>query len=123
MLELVGIYQIWRVAGWWTLAWLALSALAGIWLLALERVTFLPRMLASLAGGEAPFSLLTGSGLRFIAAGLLIFPGPYSDLLAILLLLTSLLFGAGAKPAPGRPQTGPRAANDDIIEGEYHRVD
>jgi UPF0716 protein FxsA len=124
LLELVGIYQVWGVAGWWTLAWLALSALAGIWLMALERLAFLPRMVASLANGGAPFGVLTGSGLRFVAAALLIFPGFFSDAVAVLLLLYSLLPGRARPVAAGRGQQhAPRAANEDIIEGEYRRVD
>jgi UPF0716 protein FxsA len=123
VLELVGIYQIWQVAGGWTLVWLAMAGLFGLWLMALERLAFLPRMLASLASGSAPFAVLTGSGLRFIAAGLLIFPGALSDGLALILLLASLFFSSPQMPAPEAPRHGPRAANDDIIEGEYKRMD
>jgi UPF0716 protein FxsA len=126
-LELVAIYQVWGVLGAWTLAWLALAALAGFWLMALERLAFLPRVVATLAGGGSPWGILTGSGLRFVGAGLLIFPGPLSDALGLLLLLASLIPG-GARagrdaPPMGAPRHGPRAANDDIIEGEYKRVD
>ncbi len=129
LLELVGIYQVWHYAGWWTLALLALAALAGIWLMALERLAFMPRMLATLASGAAPFAVLTGSGIRFIAAGLLIFPGFFSDALAVLLILASLFFrGAAPSAAPrqpggGMPPRDGRAANDDVIEGEFERID
>lgn len=126
-LELVAIYQIWGLIGAWTLAWLALAALAGFWLIALERLAFLPRIVASLSGGASPWGIITGSGLRFVAAGLLIFPGPLSDAVALLLLLASLLTGGvqptRAPPGMGSPRHGPRAANDEIIEGEYKRVD
>ncbi len=125
VLELVGIYQIWQVAGWWTLVWLALAGLAGLWLMALERLAFLPRMVASLASGSAPFAVLTGSGLRFIAAALLIFPGAITDAIALLLLVSSLFFGGPTAPVPGvgRQPAGPRAANDDVIEGDFRRED
>lgn len=125
LLELVGIYQVWGIIGWWTLVALALAALAGIWLMALERLTFMPRMLAAMANGGAPFGILTGSGLRFVAAGLLIFPGFFSDAVALFMLLASLLAGrrGSAARGPGGPAHGPRAANDDVIEGECRRVD
>ena len=118
LLELVGIYQVWQSIGWWTLVWLALAVLAGSWLLALERVAFMPRMTLSMMNGETPFSVLTESGLRFMAGGLLIFPGPFSDVLALLLLVASLFVAGGGPPKGRRP-----SANDDIIEGEYRRVD
>jgi len=125
LLEMVGIYHVWGIAGWWTLVALALAGMAGIWLMALERLTFLPRIVAVMANGGAPFGILTGSGLRFVAAGLLIIPGFFSDAVALVLLLASLLPGrrGQARPADGRPTQGPRAANDDVIEGEYRRVD
>jgi len=130
VLELVGIYHIWQIVGWWTLVWLALAVIAGIQLMALERLAFLPRVMVSLSSGQAPFAILTGSGLRFVAAGLLIFPGAMSDALALLLLLVSL-FWRGPKSAPrgaaepdaAAPGYRTRAANDDIIEGEFRRED
>lgn len=118
LLELVGIYQIWQWLGWWTLAYLGLAVLAGMGLLMLERVAFLPRMALSMMNGETPFSVLTESGLRFLAGGLLIFPGPVTDGMALVLLVISL-FVAGAPVAKGHRA----AANDDVIEGDYRRVD
>jgi UPF0716 protein FxsA len=58
--------------------------------------------------------------LRFMLAGvLLIFPGVFSDLIALVLLLPlrgpDLGAGMGGEP--------PRAANDSVIEGEFSRVD
>jgi UPF0716 protein FxsA len=130
VLELVGIYQIWQIAGWWTLVWLAMAVIAGIQLMALERLAFLPRMMASLSSGQMPFAILTGSGLRFVAAGLLIFPGAISDVVALALLLVSLFFRGprsgradAASPETTAPGYRPTAANDDIIEGEFRRED
>ncbi len=126
LLELVGIYHVWGMYGAWTLAWLLLAVLLGMWLMALERLAFLPRLLAAMAQGGAPLGVLTGSGLRFIAAGLFMFPGFFSDAAGLLLLLASLVPGLGAR-SPQQAATGarhgPRAANDDVIEGEFHRVD
>jgi hypothetical protein len=44
---------------------------------------------------------------------------------ALLLLLASLFLGGASKTAPsvGRQPPGPRAANDDVIEGDFRRVD
>lgn len=129
LLELFGIVAVWHLEGAWTLAWLLLGMFAGTALLAAERVTFMPRLVGVMMGGEPPFAALKGSGLRVLAGLLLIFPGFISDALAAVLLLWSLL-----QPAPRiRHWNGAakddayasrsRAANDDAIEGEYHRVD
>jgi UPF0716 protein FxsA len=121
-LELVAIYQLWPLMGWWTLVWLLLAAMLGFWLIALERLTFMPRIMASIAGGGMPFGVLTRGGLRFLGAGLLIFPGPISDAIGLCLLLASLVVGARGS-SQRQSGLGQRAANDDVIEGEYHRVD
>lgn len=120
LLELVGIYQTWQIVGAWTLAWLLLAAVAGFMLIAAERATFLSRLAETLAQGLHPVTLLKSSGFRFLAGILLIIPGPYSDAVAITLLLVSLFSNNAAKPATTSRRP---AANDDIIEGDFRRID
>jgi len=57
---------------------------------------------------------LLGSARSFFAGLLLIFPGLITDLLAIVVLLLPARI-AGARPMP-------KAANDDVIEAEFHEV-
>ncbi|MFN3593092.1 MAG: FxsA family protein [Thiobacillaceae bacterium] len=116
-LELVGIYPIWQTIGAWTLAWLALAAAAGVWLLRREHRDFLPRLAQTLALGHTPLGVLLASFRRVIAALLLIFPGLVSDALALILLA----WPGGRPPRPRA--SGPRPAADDVIEGEYRRID
>jgi UPF0716 protein FxsA len=120
VLEIIGIVLIWDKIGFWTLAWLFLAVLAGSALIALERVAFLPGLAASVLAGANPLASLKSSGLRFLAGMLLIFPGAMSDGVAVLLLLW-----AGFRPAlPAQVRRPPgSAANDDVIEGDYRRVD
>ncbi|MEW6590376.1 MAG: FxsA family protein, partial [Pseudomonadota bacterium] len=56
-----------------------------------------------------PLAALFASGRVLLAGGLLVFPGFLSDALALGLLLM-----------PGTWRR-PRAANDDILEGEFRR--
>lgn len=120
LLEIWGIFRVWEALGWWTLAWLLLAVLAGVVLIAVERVAFLPGLAAAMLAGGNPFATLKASGLRFLAGLLLILPGAVSDGLALILLLW-----AGFRPMPvvmpRRPDA--KAANDDVIEGEYRRID
>lgn len=119
VLEIIGIISIWGEIGAWTLLWLLLAVLAGSSLIALERVAFVPGLAATMANGGNPFDLLRSSGLRFLAGMLLIFPGAISDAIALFLLLW-----AGFRPPPPRMPRGPgAAANDEVIEGDFRRVD
>jgi UPF0716 protein FxsA len=117
VLELVGMFQLWQWIGAWTLLWLLLAAFLGFQLLAAERAGFMPRLVEALQAGRPPIGLLLHSGLRFLAAVFLIIPGPITDALALFLLLGTLFRRSGPT------YVGPRAANDEIIEGDFRRVD
>lgn len=119
VLEIVGIVLIWGELGFWTLLWLLLAFIAGSALISLERVAFMPGLAASMMAGGNPFQALKTSGLRFLAGLLLIFPGAISDAVALILLLFS-----GFRPAaPAARRRPTQAANDDVIEGEFKRMD
>lgn len=112
-LELAGIVWIWQSLGWWTLAWLLGAMFLGATILRVEQAEMVPRLMFSAFEGQTPLAVLWESGRRMIAGVLLILPGAISDVIAVILLLW---------PSPPRPR-GPRAANDDFIEGEFRRVD
>ena len=101
--------------------WLAGSAIAGLWVLANERVQFRARTLAAFRS-DSLFRGLLDSGRRVLAGILLIAPGILSDVLALLLLLLPINqrggFG-GPQPVPaGRPYGDSRA-----LDGDYRRLD
>ena len=120
LLELAGIIYIWHQIGAWTLLWLLASVFVGGSLIATERLTFMPRLVGVMMGGENPFAALKGSGLRFLAGLLLIFPGAISDVIALILLLWSLF---QPQPAMRHWQAGGTRPDDNVIEGEYRRMD
>jgi len=63
---------------------------------------------------------LLASARAFFAGLLLLFPGVLSDIAAlVILLLPGKLIGA---KVAGMSSPGPRAANDDVIEAEFHEV-
>jgi len=70
-------------------------------------------MLSTLQSGAHPIASLFTSGRVLLAGGLLVFPGFISDIIALVLLL---LPGTWMKRGPI-----PRAANDDVLEGEFRR--
>jgi len=116
LLELVGIYLVWQTVGAWTLAWLAGALLAGFMLLVAEHLSFMSRLAEGMLNGRHPIELILASGQRFVAAVLLIVPGPLSDVLAVGLVLRSVPW-----PHPSRPARA--SAADGVIEGEFRRLD
>lgn len=107
--EIFSLFQLAHDLGAWTFLYIALAVLAGIALIAGERVAMLPRLLGSIQAGTSPLSALFKSGRYILAGMLLILPGVVSDIAALGLLLWPRK----------RSITNIKAANDDIIEGEF----
>lgn len=115
------IAEIWLLVdlaqrfGWWLLAYLLGSFIAGLTLIKGERLVFGLRMMQSLGQGQNPLLALLSTARNLLAGVLLIIPGVISDVLAVLLLLIPLSLLRRQPPA---------AANDpDIIEAEWRRED
>lgn len=102
--------------------WLAGSAVAGLWVLANERVQFRSRALAAFRR-ESLMRGLLDSGRRVLAGVLFIAPGIMSDALALLLLMLPInqrgAFGGPQPVTAGRsPYRGERT-----LDGDYRRLD
>jgi UPF0716 protein FxsA len=112
VLEIFTLVKVAGIIGWWLLAWLLVAALLGGWLLRGAGLGAPARLLVALQSGQSLGASLWYGFIPFIAGILLIFPGIISDVIALLLLLIPV------------PQRGvPPAANDEVIEGEWHEVD
>lgn len=121
------VLEIWLLVelgdryGWWLIVYLILVALLGWRLLQDEKLLVRGRMAQILTQGGTPAKAVFGSAKNIIAGILLIIPGVLSDVFAAILLLMP-----SAKPIFTNPQAGAtnaKAANDDIIEGEFRRED
>lgn len=111
VLEIFSLIRLSEWIGWWWLAWVLADAVLG-WALVRAGGSEVPlRLFAALNSGHSlSFALL--DSFRVVLAGLLfIFPGLFSDLLALILLLLPR----------SRRRTVPGPADDGVIEGEWHR--
>lgn len=102
--------------GWWVLLYLLAMVLLGLQLIRDEKLLFSGRMMQSLNQGGNPMKAMFGSARNIIAGILLIIPGVLTDLIAVVLLLIPVS-KSEIKPSTFKQQT----ANDDVIEGEFHR--
>lgn len=92
-------------------------AVLGIQLIRDEKSLFSIRMMQTLSQGANPFKAIFSSARNIIAGILLVIPGIMTDIIAALLLLIPISSDVQKTEAY---QTKP-AANDDVIEGEFHR--
>ena len=92
-----------RIADWSGIpAWLFMggSFVVGLLLLRSERIAFRTRTVAALRGDHALMRGLLDSGRKVLAGFLLILPGVFSDLVALMLLLLPLNVGRPFEPQP-----------------------
>lgn len=92
-----------RVAHWSGIpAWLFLggSFVVGLLLLRSERIAFRARTVAALRGDHGLMPGLLDSGRKVLAGFLLMLPGVFSDLIALLLLLLPVNVGRPFEPQP-----------------------
>jgi len=113
-LEIYTMFAVADYTGWWLLAWLALSALAGWLLLKEESMAIFGRLAMAVQNGQSPFAALWDSGRTMLAALLLIFPGVLSDAVALILLVL---------PNKSDRVNVSATPDDGIIEGEVRVVD
>jgi len=134
LLEAIGIFWVASSIGAWVLLWLLLAAVAGVLLIRMERLAWGARLLFAVQSGRSPLRSLFASGRILLAGALLVFPGFFSDAIAVVLLLlpgTWQMRGHDAlRPAnddiPPSPQPSPRwgegaNATPTTIDGEFRR--
>ncbi|MBX9676247.1 MAG: FxsA family protein [Methylotenera sp.] len=117
--------------GWWILLYLVVIAYLGLQLIRGEKLLLTAKMMQSLTSGGNPVKTMLGSARNMVAGVLLIIPGVMTDMIAVILLLIPI-----SKQNPNattnqyeqpfqqtyQPNPDARAANDDVIEGEYTHV-
>ena len=111
--------------GWWLLLYLVVIGYLGLQLIRGEKLLISAKMMQSLSSGGNPIKTILGSARNMVAGVLLIIPGIITDIIAVILLLIPI-----SKPNPNtttndryQQSTYKNAANDDVIEGEYTKIE
>ena len=110
------LINLFQQYGWWVLLYLVAMVLLGLQLIRDEKLLFSGRMMQSLSQGGNPMKAMFGSARNIFAGILLIIPGVLTDIIAVVLLLIPVDKNT-IKSSTFKQQ----AANDDVIEGEFHR--
>jgi len=120
----IDLYATVRFARWtgvpvW--GWLAVSFLAGAYLLRNERMAFRAATIAAMHGEQPLLRGLVDSGRKVLAGMLFMLPGVLSDLVALVLL--ALPINVGREFAPHVAGAGAYRGRGRTHDGEYHRVE
>jgi UPF0716 protein FxsA len=123
--ELFLLIQLGDEYGWWLLLYLVVIGYLGLQLIRGEKLLLSAKMMQSLSSGGNPIKTILGSARNMVAGVLLIIPGVITDIIAVILLLIPI-----SKPSSNtttnnqyQQSTYKNAANDDVIEGEYTKID
>jgi UPF0716 protein FxsA len=130
--------------GWWLLFYLVVIGFLGLQLIRGEKLLMSAKMMQSVTSGGNPIKTLLGSARNMVAGILLIIPGVMTDIIAVILLLIPIskpslasatnnttnhqqteqtIFNqAGFKKSGVKSKSNAKAANDDVIEGEYVEI-
>jgi UPF0716 protein FxsA len=111
--------------GWWLLVYLVVIGYLGLQLIRGEKLLMSAKMMQSLSAGGNPIKTMLSSARNMIAGILLIIPGIITDIIAVVLLLIPISKPSLASATNNQQQTQyqTKAANDDVIEGEYTKID
>lgn len=121
--------------GWWLLFYLVVVGWLGLQLIREEKSLISGRMMQVLSAGGNPMKAMLGSARNFFAGILLIIPGVMTDIIAVILLLIpvenakssakeNVSYGSSEQTNYKSNYKGSskKAANDDIIEGEFTEI-
>lgn len=131
ILEIWGLIELASRYGWWVLFYIVVMAMLGWRLIQDEKLLFAGRMMQNLTQGTSVGGALFGTAKNMVAGVLLIIPGIITDVTAVILLLLPSA-GSAKKPPHRNPSSDKnatkhkhtnKAANDDVIEGEFRRED
>jgi UPF0716 protein FxsA len=120
-LEIFLLFELAHRYGWWLLLYLVVVGFLGLQLIHGEKLLMSAKMMQSMSEGGNPIKTVLGSARNLIAGVLLIIPGVISDIIAVILLLIPISKPSFSTATNGQYQT--QAANDDVIEGEYTKID
>jgi UPF0716 protein FxsA len=120
-IEIWGLFKFGGLYGWWFLGYIIIMAILGWQLIQDEKLLVIPKLMALIAQGGNLFSGILGSAKNLLAGVLFLFPGVFTDIIGIILLLIPIKSSPNVNSETFRHSHPDK--KDDVIEGEYRRED
>ena len=124
--EIWGYFKFGSLYGWWFLLYLIVMTVLGWRLIQEEKTLILSRFMSIMEHGGNPMVLILGTAKNLMAGGLFLFPGIFSDIIAIILLLIPIKNNEERQnefEANTFNKKKDSTNKGDVIEGEYRRED
>ena len=124
--EIWGYFKFGSLYGWWFLLYLIVMTVLGWRLIQEEKTLVLSRFMSIMEHGGNPMALILGTAKNLMAGGLFLFPGIFSDIIAIILLLIPIKNNEERQnefEANTFNKKKDSTNKGDVIEGEYRRED
>jgi UPF0716 protein FxsA len=124
--EIWGYFKFGSLYGWWFLLYLIVMTVLGWRLIQEEKTLVLSRFMSIMEHGGNPMVLILGTAKNLMAGGLFLFPGIFSDIIAIILLLIPIKNNEERQnefEANTFNKKKDSTNKGDVIEGEYRRED
>ena len=124
--EIWGYFKFGSLYGWWFLLYLIVMTVLGWRLIQEEKTLVLSRFMSIMEHGGNPMVLILGTAKNLMAGGLFLFPGIFSDIIAIILLLIPIKNNEERQDefkANTFNKKKDSTNKGDVIEGEYRRED
>jgi UPF0716 protein FxsA len=129
--EIWGYFRFGSLYGWWFLIYLIVMGILGWRLIQEEKTLVLSRFMSIMAHGGNPIALILGAAKNLMAGGLFLFPGIFTDIIAIILMLIPIQENTERKeegesnPFENKDPINKKNNSNkgDVIEGEYRRED
>jgi UPF0716 protein FxsA len=124
--EIWGYFKFGSLYGWWFLLYLIVMTVLGWRLIQEEKTLVLSRFMNIMEHGGNPMVLILGTAKNLMAGGLFLFPGIFSDIIAIILLLIPIKNNEERQDefkANTFNKKKDSTNKGDVIEGEYRRED
>ena len=85
--EIWGYFKLGAMYGWWYFLYILIVGFLGWKMIKEEKSQLLVKMMSSFQNAGSPIQMLFGTAKNMIAGGLFLFPGVFTDLLAVLILV------------------------------------
>ena len=124
--EIWGYFKLGAMYGWWYFLYILIVGFLGWKMIKEEKSQLLVKMMSSFQNAGSPIQMFFGTAKNMIAGGLFLFPGVFTDLLAVLILVVptknthSNMFEEMQKKYNNHENT---KSADSVIEGEYKKED